>query len=128
LTNARGNTALECFAPTFSIRHFADSGSSTFMRTPLATLAVFFDRLEHDQSAATIIEAAATPLARAAYPEIDDTITHFRDLLGDEAYESLARTGRGMINAELSDYALDQIHRAREFLERKDTQEPPESL
>jgi hypothetical protein len=49
-------------------------------------------------------------------------------VLGDEAYESLARTGRGTTNAELSDYALDQIDGAREFLERKETQEPPESL
>jgi len=33
-----------------------------------------------------------------------------------------------MTNAELSEYALDQIDRAREFLEHKETQEPPESL
>jgi hypothetical protein len=33
-----------------------------------------------------------------------------------------------MTNAQLSEYALDQIDRAREFLERKETQEPPESL
>jgi hypothetical protein len=113
---------------TLSIRHFSDSGSSTFMRTPLAALAVYLDRLGHYASAATIIEAAATPLARAAYPEIDDTIAHLRDVLGDEAYESFARTGQHMTNAELSEYALDQIDRAREFLERKETQEPPESL
>ena len=33
-----------------------------------------------------------------------------------------------MTNAELSEYALDQIDRAREFLGHEETQEPPESL
>ena len=28
-----------------------------------------------------------------AFPEIDTAITHLREVLGDEAYESLARTG-----------------------------------
>ena len=37
------------------------------------------------------------------------------------------RTGQHMTNAELSEYALDQIDRAREFLGHKETQEPPES-
>ncbi len=38
------------------------------------------------------------------------------------------RTGQHMTNAELSEYALDQIDRAREFLGHEETQEPPESL
>jgi hypothetical protein len=37
-------------------------------------------------------------------------------------------TGQHMTNAELSEYALDQIDRAREFLGHEETQEPPESL
>jgi predicted ATPase len=110
-TQGDSKVAFEYF--TFSIRHFADSGSPTFMRTPLAALAVFFDRLGHHESAATIIEAAATPLARAAYPEIDDTIAHLRDVLGNDSYESLTLAGQSMTNPELSDYALDQIDRAR---------------
>ena len=32
-----------------------------------------------------------------------------------------------MTNAELSEYALDQIDPAREFLGHEETQEPPES-
>ncbi len=38
------------------------------------------------------------------------------------------RTGQHMTNAELSEYALDQIDRAREFLGHEETQDPPESL
>jgi predicted ATPase len=107
---------------TFCIRHFVASGSPTFMRTPLAALAVLFDRLGHYQPAATIAEAAATPLARSAFSEIDAVVAHLREVLGADSYESLARTGQAMTNDELSEYALNQIERARAQL--PDTREP----
>ena len=31
---------------------------------------------------------------RTAFPEINTTIAHLRDVLGDQTYESLARKGR----------------------------------
>jgi hypothetical protein len=108
---------------TFCIRHFVDSGSPTFMRTPLAALAVLFDRLGHYQPAAIIAEAAATPLARSAFSEIDAVVAHLREVLGADSYESLARTGQAMTNDELSEYALNQIERARAKM--PDGSEPP---
>jgi hypothetical protein len=54
---------------------------------------------------------ATTPLTRTSVPEINTTISHLREVLGD--YESLARTGETMTNAEMAAYALDQIEQAR---------------
>ncbi len=48
-----------------------------------------------------------------AFPEITTTIAHLRDILGDERYESLARAGQAMSNAEMAAYAFEQIDAAR---------------
>ena len=98
---------------TLAIRHYYDSGSFPLMRSPLAVLAALFDRLGHHEPAATISGFAATPFARAAVPEINTTITHLRDVLGDQTYESLARKGETMTSAAMATYAYDQIDQAR---------------
>ena len=48
-----------------------------------------------------------------AFPEIPTTIAYLREVLGDERYESLARAGQAMTNAEMATYAFDQIDQAR---------------
>jgi predicted ATPase len=98
---------------TLAIRNFYDSGSFSLMPTPLAILAAFLDRLGHYEPAAAISGFAANPLTRIAYPELTTAIAHLREVLGDEAYESLARTGKNMTNAAMATYAFDQIDRAR---------------
>ena len=40
-------------------------------------------------------------------------ITHLREVLGDETYESLAREGETMTTAAMATYAYDQIDQAR---------------
>jgi Protein of unknown function (DUF3024) len=40
-------------------------------------------------------------------------IAHLRDVLGDQAYESLARKGETMTTAAMATYAYDQIDQAR---------------
>ena len=94
-------------------RHYYDSGSLSLMPGPLGILAVTFDRLAQFEAAATIVEFAATPINLASHPEIDTTITHLRDVLGDEAYESFARAGINMTNAAMAEYAFGQIDRVR---------------
>src|SRR5258705_6094684 len=91
------------------IRHFYDAGSFSHLRVPLAILADVFDRLGHHEPAATISAFATTPLTRASVPEINAIISHLREVLGDEAYESLARAGATMTSAEIAALALDQI-------------------
>ena len=50
--------------------------------------------------------------------EITTAITHLRDVLGDQTYESLARKGETMTTAEMVAHAYDQIDQARTELER----------
>ena len=54
---------------------------------------------------------------RTAFPEINTTITHLRDVLGEQTYESLARNGETMTTAVMVTYAYDQIDQARTQLE-----------
>jgi len=102
---------------TVAIRNHYDSGSFTLMRTSLAVLAAFFDRLGHFEPAATIGGFAANPFTRTTTPEIGTAIAHLRDVLGEETYESLAHKGETMTTAAVVTYAYDQIDQARTELE-----------
>jgi hypothetical protein len=99
-----------------AIRNQLDSGSVSIISSPLAILAAFLDRLEQHEPAATITGFAATPFARTSFPEINTAITHLREVLGDEAYGSLARAGENMTTAAMAAYALDQIDQTRAAL------------
>ena len=56
---------------------------------------------------------ASNPITAVAVPEIGTAITHLRDVLGDQTYESLARKGETMTTAAMVTYAYDQIDQAR---------------
>ena len=103
--------ALDYFA--WSIRNYHDAGDTTTIRVPLAILAAFLDRLGCHEPAATIAGFAFDPLTAAWVPEINTTIAHLRDVLGDQTYESLARKGETMTTAAMVTYAYDQIDQAR---------------
>jgi len=95
-----------------AIRNHHDSGNITMIRTPLAVLAAFLDRLGRLEPAATIAGFAFSPLT-AAIPEFSAAIAHLREVLGDPAYESLARKGETMTTAAMVTYVYDQIDQAR---------------
>jgi predicted ATPase len=95
-----------------AIRNHHDSGNITMIRTPLAILAAFLDRLGRLEPAATIAGFAFSPLT-AAIPEFSAAIAHLREVLGDPAYESLARKGETMTTAAMVTYVYDQIDGAR---------------
>ena len=46
-------------------------------------------------------------------PELGTAITHLREVLGDQTFESLARHGEAMTTAAMATYAYDQIDQAR---------------
>jgi hypothetical protein len=69
------------------------------------------------QPAATVAGFALSPFSASAFPELSTGITHLRDVLGDQTYESLARKGETMTTAEMATYAYDQIDQARAELE-----------
>jgi hypothetical protein len=102
---------------TLAIRNYHDSGDTTVIRVPLASLAALFDRLGRYEPAATIAGFALSPIAAAGVPEITTAITHLRDVLGGATYESLARKGETMTTAALATYAYDQIDQARAELD-----------
>jgi hypothetical protein len=56
-------------------------------------------------------------MTAAIEPELNTAVTHLRDVLDDEAYESLARKGETMTTAAMATYAYDQIDQARTTLE-----------
>jgi hypothetical protein len=98
---------------TVAIRHYYDAGNVANLQNPLAILAALLDRVGHHEQAATISGFAATAFTHASYPQLNTTIVHLRDVLGDETYESLARKGATMTIAAMSTYAFDQIDQAR---------------
>jgi predicted ATPase/class 3 adenylate cyclase len=98
---------------TLAIRNYHESGNTAHMRHPLSVLAVLFDRLGHHESAATMAGFALNPFTVAATPDINATIAHLRDVLGDQTYESLATKGETMTTAAMATYAYDQIDQAR---------------
>jgi hypothetical protein len=102
---------------TLAIRHYHNSGNVAVMRGPLADLATLFDRLGRCEPAATIAGFAFSPFTAAAFPEINTAITHLREVLGDQTYESLTHKGETMTTAAMVSYAFDQIDQARTELE-----------
>jgi hypothetical protein len=100
---------------TLAIRDHHDAGAA-MIRSALATLAALFDRLGRHEPAATIAGFALSPLT-AVVPEFNTAITHLREVLGDQTYESLARKGETMTTAAMAMYAYDQIDQARTELE-----------
>jgi hypothetical protein len=107
-----GRTASAFDHLALAIRNWHDSGNAANVRSPLAVLAALFDRLERYEPAATIAGFALSPLS-AGFTEVTTAITHLRDVLGDQTYESLARKGETMTTAEMVTYAYDQIDQAR---------------
>ena len=108
-----GDTAAALEHLTLAVRIYHDSGSPTTLRSPLAVLVALLDQFGHHESAATIAGFAHSPLTAVAFPELTTAITHLRDVLGDETYEKLARSGEAMTTAAIATYAYDQIDQAR---------------
>jgi predicted ATPase/class 3 adenylate cyclase len=102
---------------TLAIRNFHNAGDTTSIRLPLAGLAALFDRLGRYEPAATVAGFALSPMAATGVPEITTAITHLREVLDDQTYESLARKGETMTTAAMVTYAYDQIDQARTELE-----------
>ncbi|HEY6645593.1 MAG TPA: NB-ARC domain-containing protein [Mycobacterium sp.] len=104
--------ALEYLA--VAIHNYHELGNTGMLHVPLAILATFLDRLGRYEPAATIGGfAAVNPMAATTLPELGTAITHLREVLGDQTYESLARKGETMTAAEIVAYAYDQIDQAR---------------
>jgi hypothetical protein len=109
------SAALDYFG--LAIHNHHESGNTTMISTPLAILAAFFDRLGRYESAATIAGFTFSPVTLASSPELSTAITHLRDVLGNDVYESLAQTGANMTTTAMANYAFHQIDQTRTELE-----------
>jgi tetratricopeptide (TPR) repeat protein len=68
--------ALDYF--TVAIRNYLDSGNTTAIRSPLAVLAAFLDRLRRFETAATIAGNGFSPMSAAWSPVVATAIAHPR--------------------------------------------------
>lgn len=101
-----------------AIRTNHESGNIGMMHNPMATLALVLDRLGRYEPAATIAGfAAGNPMVAVSLPELAALTRHLREFLGEQAFESLARTGELMAVAAMVTYACDQIDLVRRELE-----------
>jgi predicted ATPase/class 3 adenylate cyclase len=105
---------------TSALRRFYDSGSFSIVPSALAVLADVMDRLEYYEPAAIFSAAGAHAFARATYPELQATIAHLRQVLGDDAYETSRSAGESMANVAMVAYAFEQIDLARASLLQAD--------
>ncbi|MGO9507536.1 MAG: ATP-binding protein [Mycobacterium sp.] len=103
-------------------RSYHDSGNTVQMRSHLAILTAFLDRLGRYESAATIAGFASNPMTTVVITELDAAITHLREVLGDQTFESLARQGEAMTATAMATYAFAQIDQARTELENPVTE------
>ena len=100
-----------------AVRNHHESGNFGMVHNPLAMLASVLDRFGRYVPAATIAGfARVNPMTAAGLPELGTAITHLRDVLGDQTYESLAHKGETMTTAAMVTYAYDQIDQARAAL------------
>jgi hypothetical protein len=98
---------------TLAVGNHHDSGNTAMIRVCLAYLADLLHRLGRYESATAIAGFVSGQFSPLALAEIDTAITHLRNVLGDERYESLARKGETMTTAAMVTYAFDQIDQAR---------------
>ena len=108
--------ALDYFRLAINSHH--EAGNTTLISTPLAMLAAFFDQIGRYEAAATIAGFAFRPITAASFPQLSATIAHLREVLGSQAYESLAQTGALMTTPAMATYAFRQIDQARTELEQ----------
>ncbi len=94
---------------TSSIRRFYNSGSFWLVASAISVLAGLLDRLEKFEAAAILSACGANPFAVSTNPELQATIAHLRDVLGEEAYESFRSAGEAMTDAAMITYAFEQI-------------------
>ena len=100
-----------------AVHNHHESGNTTGISTPLATLAALFDRIGRYETAATIAGFAFRPVTMSSFPELGATIAHLQEVLGEGVYQSLAQAGADMTTTAMANYAFHQIDQARTELE-----------
>jgi predicted ATPase/class 3 adenylate cyclase len=103
--------ALDLFTET--IRNYLNSGNYFMLPQPIGVLAHYFDRIGYHDAAATLSGFATTSYATSYFPEIEATIAHLREVLGERQFRALAARGAAMTNTAIAKYAFEQIDKVR---------------
>ena len=98
---------------TLGIRNFHDAGNTTGVRSALADPRRSFSTGSDATNRRPPSPGSRVSPLTATVAEFTTAITHLRDVLGDQTYESLARKGETMTTAAMVTYAYDQIDQAR---------------
>ena len=95
--------ALALFSKGISAFHHA--GNVAFLAATFASLAVFFDRFERPEIAATIYGASTHQASISLVPHLPDVVTHLQSVLGGTTFDRCVAAGAALPIAEAVRYA-----------------------
>jgi hypothetical protein len=97
-----------------AIDSFQRAGNVAFLAATLASLAVFFDRYDQPQVAATIYGASTRHASIGLVPRLADAVAHLESVLGGDDFARCVAAGAAMEASEAVRNAHRQIQLARE--------------
>ena len=89
------------------------AGNVGLVASTLTALAIFFDRFDRPEIAATVYGAAANSTAAPNAIGLPITVDHLRSVLGESAFDQCVATGAAMNVIDAVGYARSQIQLAR---------------
>ena len=96
-----------------TIDSFHSAGNLASVGTTLAILAVWFERFERPDVAATLYGASTYHPGSQYYVNLPAMVDHLRAVLGDAGFDQCAATGAAMDLADAVGYARHHIELAR---------------
>jgi predicted ATPase/class 3 adenylate cyclase len=122
-THGEFDDALHLFSSAIDAFHRA--GNIAFLAATLASLAVFFDRFERPEIAATVYGASTRQASISLVPNLPAVVEHLRSVLGDRRFDECVATGAGQSTAEAVRYAYRQLRLARREIGHVSGEIPP---
>jgi hypothetical protein len=111
--------ALALFVAAFD--SFQRAGNITVLGGTFAVLAVYFDRFDRPDVAATLYGASTNQPSSPYVVDILAVVDHLRAALGDANFDQCAATGAAMDHADAVEYARHHIELARRQAANPDT-------
>ncbi len=97
-----------------AIDAFHQAGTTTALVVTLGTLAVFFDRFEQPEIAATVYGTTTHHASTANVADLPAVVDHLRTVLGGDRFGECVATGASMELADAVRYARAQIQLVRQ--------------
>ena len=99
-----------------AIDSFHRCGAHAILAATLADLAVFFDRIEQPEIAATVYGTSTHHTIRSLLVELPGVLAHLRTVLGDTLFDECVAAGAAMELGDAVGYARHHIQLARREL------------